>query len=92
MIKEIEFKEWLSQNTNYSEATQRDTLSRMNRADKILEWKPIDSYIYYLEGTEEFASMSVSVKSQIRRAVRSYIAFYKSTYPDEMKSAFKRGE
>lgn len=92
MIKEKEFKHWLSDNTGYTEATQRDTLSRMNRADRILEWKPIDSYIYYLEETDEFSSMSVSVKSQIRRAVKCYLTFYKSAYPNEIDSEFRRGE
>lgn len=77
MINSIEFKKWLSTNTKYSDAAINDVVSRMNRADRIMSWDSNETYLYYLEKNEEFSKMSVSVKSQIRKAVKYYIAFYK---------------
>ena len=49
----------------------------MNRADGMLEWEPTTTYLYKLEQTREFLKLSVSVKSQVRRAVRCYVEFIK---------------
>ena len=38
MVQVKEFKEWLRFNTSYSDAVITDTVSRMKRADGILEW------------------------------------------------------
>lgn len=77
MIDVIMFKEWLSENTNYSEAVISDMASRMKRADKIVTWEPTTIYLYKLEQNDSFKKLSVSVKSQIRKAVKSYIEFTK---------------
>lgn len=85
MIKRKEFKGWLESNTNYSEASINDVVSRMVRADRIFEWTPKETYVYYLERNEEFEKVSVSVKSQIRKAAKLYFDFYKSSFPDEIE-------
>lgn len=75
MINSIEFKKWLIANTKYSDAAINDVVSRMKRADRIMPWDSNEAYIYYLEKNEDFSKMSVSVKSQIRKAVKYYIEF-----------------
>lgn len=77
MIDVIMFKDWLSENTNYSEAVIADMASRMRRADKIVTWEPTTIYLYKLEQSDSFKKLSVSVKSQMRKAVKSYIEFVK---------------
>lgn len=78
MINVFEFKKWLHNNTDYSDAVINDVVSRMKRADKILEWNSDETYIFFLEKNDEFIKMSVSVKSQIRKAVKYYNAFFAS--------------
>lgn len=72
------FKDWLIKNTSYTTAAINDVVSRMNRADKLLEWDGKETYIYYLEKSDKFLDLSVSVKSQMRKAVKYYIEFNKS--------------
>jgi DNA (cytosine-5)-methyltransferase 1 len=78
MIEADEFKEWLNKNSSYSDAVITDTVSRMKRADCILEWKEEEVYQFYLERTEEYKQLSSSVRSQIKRAVKWYFAFCKA--------------
>ena len=42
MVQVDSFKEWLKDNTEYSDAVIGDTASRMKRADSILEWNDTD--------------------------------------------------
>ena len=77
MIDVLMFKDWLSENTNYSEAVISDMASRMKRADKIVTWEPTTIYLYKLEQSDLFKKLGVSVKSQMRKAVKSYIEFTK---------------
>ena len=76
MIYVPEFKEWLMKNTSYSAPVISDTISRMKRADKILEWKEEDIYQFKLEQLEEYKKMSISVRSQIKKSVKLYSEFY----------------
>ena len=78
MIDELNFKKWLEQNTSLSAVVIKDTVSRMKRADKIKSWNNESTYLFYLEKEEQFQSLTVSVKSQIRKAVRSYSSFAES--------------
>lgn len=75
MIETEEFKRWLKDNTQYSDAVISDQVSRMKRADKILPWKAEDTYLYYLEKENCFIELSVYVKSQMRKAVKLYQAY-----------------
>ena len=73
MIESNEFKNWLKENSKYSDGVIGDTVSRMKRADHILEWEDDELYQYHLEHLEEYSELSVSVRSQINRAVSGII-------------------
>lgn len=75
MIQVDSFKAWLKNNTEYSDAVIGDTISRMRRADSILEWNATDTYLFYLEKEQNFEMLSVSVRSQIRKAVKLYSSY-----------------
>lgn len=77
MVKTEDFKKWLKDNTSYSEAVICDTASRIRRADGILEWDNADTYLFYLEKEQNFEALSVSVRSQMRKAVKLYSAYAK---------------
>ena len=62
MIESDEFKEWLRENTTYSDAVIGDTVSRMKRADHFLKWENVDIYQFQLEHIEAYSDLSVSVK------------------------------
>lgn len=72
MIDTELFKSWLKENTGYSDAVIGDTISRIKRADSILEWYDDEVYQFYLEHNEKYKALSVSVRSQIKKAVRLY--------------------
>lgn len=78
MIRANEFKCWLVENTSYSAPVVSDTVSRIKRADKILEWNEEDIYQFRLEQKEEYKLLSVSVRSQIKKAVKLYTEFWVS--------------
>ena len=74
-----EFKSWLLYNKNYSKKVSVDIISRIKRALSLLGTDSITSdTLEELEKDDIFKSLSVSVKSQIRRAVRLYIEYNKS--------------
>jgi len=72
------FKLWLSLNTTYSNATISNTISRFKRADTILPWFDDVTYLFHLELNKEFQKLSCSVRSQIKKAVKQYIAYVES--------------
>ena len=78
MVYTNEFKNWLTENTSYSPPVISDTVSRVKRADKILEWSGEDVYQFRLEQLEEYKKLSVSVRSQIKKAVKLYSEFWLS--------------
>lgn len=78
MIYKEDFKKWLIENTSYSLPVISDTVSRMRRADRILEWSGEDVYQFRLEQMEEYKKISVSVRSQIKKAVKLYFDFWVS--------------
>jgi len=80
MIDSVLFRAWLKENTNYSDAVISDTISRMKRADGILEWYNEDVYQFYLERNEKYQALSVSVRSQIKKAVKLYYQFARTGY------------
>lgn len=77
-----EFKKWLMQKNKYTDATIKDILSRLRRANNILTFQNDDIYLFKLNQCEEFQKTSVFVKSQIRRSVRLYFQ-----YLNEMETA-----
>lgn len=84
MIKDSDFKEWLKDNTNYSAAAVTDVVSRVRRADRILEWNGDPAYQFYLEQIPEYKRLSCSVRSQIKKAVRFYAEFTGAVVQNKM--------
>lgn len=80
MIEIDQFKCWLKENTSYSNAVISDTVSRIKRADGILAWQDDDIYLFYLERKAEYKALSVSVRSQIKRAVKLYSDYRTQIY------------
>ena len=78
MVYTNEFKNWLIANTSYTSSVISDTVSRAKRADKILEWSDDDVYQFRLEQLEEYKKLSISVRSQIKKAVKLYSEFWLS--------------
>ncbi len=79
-----QFVNWLIQSQNYSQRSASDTLSRVRRADKIcrIDGAPDDFYCYSLQRMSEYNKLSVSVRSQIKRALflyNQYISQYSFT-------------
>lgn len=72
MVDTQRFKEWLKQNTNYSDAVVGDMVSRIKRADSILEWYDEEVYQFYLERETSYKELTVSVRSQVKKAVKLY--------------------
>lgn len=68
------FMDWLINVHNFSKRAASDTVSRVNRADKIynITTIPDSLYLYNLQQSEEFNELSVSVRSQIKRAAVLY--------------------
>ncbi len=73
-VEKTEFVEWLITNRNFSKRAANDTVSRIKRADKIYKIpdSPDSLYLYKLQQTDEFSNLSVSVRSQIKRAASLY--------------------
>ena len=78
MIKTKEFKQWLSENTSYTEKVIRDMASRASRADRILTFYSDESYQAELEKCVEYKVAGVSCRSQMKKAVKLYIEFINS--------------
>ena len=84
MVDTEGFKKWLKENSSYSEAVIGDMASRVKRADGIIEWYDEEVYqfylvaflVAYLEQKEQYKCLSVSVRSQIKRAVKLYRKFH----------------
>lgn len=76
-VEKTEFMDWLVVTHNFSKRTASDTVSRIKRADKIYKISDISNqlYFYKLQQTDEFNNLSVSVRSQIKRATGLYFDY-----------------
>lgn len=83
MIDYEQFKEWLKENTTYTDNVITDIISRIKRANSILSYDSSETYLYYMEQQEAFKNLSVSVRSQIRKAIRLYGQYEKSSLDKE---------
>lgn len=78
MIDIIGFKNWLITTSEYSNATISNIVSRLKRADSMLEWFDDDIYLFRLEQNDKYQQLSCSVKSQIKKAVKLYFDYVKN--------------
>ena len=80
LVDTVGFKCWLKINSTYSDAVIGDMASRVKRADSIIEWYDEEVYQFYLEQHEQYKNLSVSVRSQIKKAVKLYRQFHTDIY------------
>ncbi len=71
------FITWLMEVQKFTPRSASDTLSRVRRADRIchLDGAPNDYYCYSLQKEGKYAELSVSVRSQMKRALALYNAY-----------------
>lgn len=74
-MKISEFRQWLTSNTTYSNRVVSNIVSRLNRADRMHPVRPEEVYLFELEHNEEFKTLSVTVRSQLRKAVKLYLEY-----------------
>ena len=79
MVDINQFQGWLRESP-LTMKVQRDTVSSLKRADKIspIPSEPDAQYVFTLEQTPEFRELSVSVRSQLKRAVNLYSDYMKA--------------
>lgn len=75
-----QFFDWLSNTQSLSERTQRDILSRLKRADNVcaIPSMPEAHYLFSLQQSEGYKSLTPSVRSQLKRAVCLYSDYRKA--------------
>ena len=83
MLDLSNFRLWLEDNKTYSERTISNFISRLKRADSFVEIHTDPIYLYQLEQNCNFSQLSITVKSQIKKSVKSYFEFI-----DQQKSIF----
>lgn len=70
------FKIWLTNTKNFEAKSAMDVASRLKRCQAILGTDEMnEDSITKLENEEEFLVLSISVKSQLRRAVKLHLEF-----------------
>lgn len=80
-VEKTEFINWLILTHNFSKRTASDTVSRIKRADKIYKISDTPNQFYFceLQQQDEFNQLSVSVRSQIKRATSLYCEYLQTT-------------
>lgn len=76
-LHNLRFIDWLKSEKSLSSEVAGDTLSRIGRAKRILDFEGSDGEIYLKKLNEEnlFKNIVPSVRAQIRRAVRLYFEY-----------------
>lgn len=76
-LHNLRFIDWLKKEKNLSSEVAGDTLSRIGRAKRILDFENSECEIYLKNLNEEnlFKNIVPSVRAQIRRAVRLYFEY-----------------
>ena len=72
------FRTWLAENKGLSSLTAKDMESRVRRANSIAKLDTREDgviYLHQLEKNGEYAALPVSIKSQLKRAVRLYCEY-----------------
>ena len=71
----VEFGDWLRINYGYSSLAIKDTISRVGRSNRIVLLNSTNEQEYIKRLDEETASLSKSIRSQLKRAVKLYFEF-----------------
>lgn len=79
-----DFKIWLSEVKGMQHRSIKDIESRLKRVNSLLESDSItrDS-VYQLEKNEAFNLLTVTVKSQLRRAIKLYCEYYEGNLDEK---------
>ena len=80
-----DFRKWLNSRTKYSNRVIGNIVCRLKRADRMLPLRPEEVYLFELEHTHEFKELTITVKSQIRKAVKLYLQYVESGIVEELK-------
>ena len=86
------FKLWLAENKKYTSKVISNTVSRLKRANGMMEWFDDPMYLFQLEQVLEYQELSPSVRSQIKKSVKLYSEFVNAQgvkIPNEGKSNMK---
>lgn len=76
---------WLKSSQSLSVRTERDTLSRLKRANSICELPatPDAYYVFQLEQDPDFRTLTQTVRSQLKRAVSLYADYRRDSCEQE---------
>lgn len=85
------FKIWLTENKNYSKKTISNIVSRFKRADNILPWFNDNLYQFQLENSNKYQILSITVRSQIKKAVKLYFEFINAKEKFQISKDNKKG-
>jgi DNA (cytosine-5)-methyltransferase 1 len=71
------FADWLTQAQPLCERTRHDTISRLKRADAICALPPAPDayYLFTLEQSENYQSLTPTARSQLKQAVTLYAGY-----------------
>lgn len=80
-LNKTNFVAWLTEEKKYSNRSAKDVVSRIKRADTLCKISnvPDAKYLFNLEQSDCFDKLSVTVKSQIKRAANLYHEFLQSS-------------
>jgi DNA (cytosine-5)-methyltransferase 1 len=73
-----DFREWLKNTKSLSKDSADDVVSRIKRAKSIMEIDlpvDIDTLLFYFIGKPAFKTLTTTVKSQLKRAIKLYKEF-----------------
>ena len=73
-----DFREWLQNNKSFTKNSAEDVVSRIKRAKNIMEIDvPIDieTLLFHFMGKPAFKTLTTTVKSQLKRAIKLYKEF-----------------
>lgn len=75
MIDYEQFNEWLIANTNLSDKSVRDVISRLKRVSTFINLNVTsskDEIIYKLSQNSNFKSLNMDIRSQLKKAIKLY--------------------
>jgi DNA (cytosine-5)-methyltransferase 1 len=73
-----DFREWLQNKKSLTKNSAEDVVSRIKRAKNIMEIDvPIDieTLLFHFMGKSTFKTLTITVKSQLKRAIKLYKEF-----------------